>query len=121
MSVELSTRQVGPVRVIVVAGRIDHANALEFEERLAPHVGDCGDQPGMVRGVVFDLQGLAYVSSAGLRVLWAAARRSRERGGQIAVAALTPLVAEVFTVTRFDVYFQRFDAVDEAVTALTPG
>ena len=118
MSIDISTRMIGRVRVIAVAGRVDHLSAADFESGLAPLIDDYGGGPGQTPAIVFDLGAMSYISSAGLRVLWAAAKRAREREGKMAVAALTALVAEVFTVTRFDIYFGRFDTVDAAVAAM---
>lgn len=113
----LSSRQAGAVRVLGLAGRLDHAHAEAFRIALAPHLREC--MPGGV-SLVLDFSGVSYISSVGLRVLMLAAKQVGEQQGRIAVAALSPLVAEVFQVSHFDLVFQVFATVDEAAAALAP-
>jgi anti-anti-sigma factor len=69
--------------------------------------------------VVLDLSGLAYVSSAGLRCFMLAAKETRAAGGRIVLAALRPVVAEIFQISRFDMVFEIFPSVREALSALS--
>ena len=68
--------------------------------------------------LVLDFSQVPYISSVGLRVLMLASRRVNAQQGKLAMAALTPLVAEVFRISRFDMVLRVFDTVDAAVTAL---
>ncbi len=52
--------------------------------------------------LVLDFAGVDYISSVGLRVLMIAAKQTRGNGARIAVAALQPVVAEIFAISRFD-------------------
>ena len=54
----------------------------------------------------------------GLRVLMVAAKALRARGGRIAVAALQPVVAEIFDIARFGHVLEVFPTVDDALAAL---
>jgi anti-anti-sigma factor len=92
--------------------RIDYASAPAFEAQLLDAVGDA------TGAVVVDLGNAESISSIGLRALVLAAKRTRASGGAIAVAALRPLVREVFTISRFDAILPVFDEVSEAVAAL---
>ena len=114
---KLSSRQVGTVRVLGLAGRLDHAHAEAFRIALAPHLREC-----MAGGVplVLDFSGVPYISSVGLRVLMLAAKQVGEQQGRIVVAALSPLVAEVFQVSHFDLVFQIHGTTEAAVAALAP-
>jgi anti-sigma B factor antagonist/stage II sporulation protein AA (anti-sigma F factor antagonist) len=94
-----------------VSGRIDHANAEDFRAALAPVLDQCS--PSGCK-VILDLAALEYVSSAGLRVLMLAARRVKEQDGRLAVAALQPVVKEVFEITRFNLVLRVFDSVADA-------
>ena len=62
--------------------------------------------------------GVEYVSSVGLRVLMLAAKQVKAQNGRIAIAALTPLVSEVFQISRFDLVFSVFDTLDLALVTL---
>lgn len=114
---ELSERRAGRAVVLAPAGRIDMGTADQLRERLIPLVTASG-QSG--EPVVLDFSGVDYISSAGLRVLMLAAKEARTSGGKIAVAALQPLVNEIFQISRFDKVLPCHVGVDEAVAALTP-
>ena len=69
--------------------------------------------------VVLDLSGLEYVSSAGLRCFMLASRQAKSNRARIAVAALQPMVAEIFEISHFNLVFQVFPTVREALGALS--
>lgn len=112
---ELPSRLEGNVRVLSPTGRIDHAHADEFQAALTGYLAECraGGVP-----VVLDFAGVEYISSVGLRVLMLASRQVSAQDGCIAIAALTPLVREVFEISRFILVFRTFDSVAAAVAAL---
>ena len=112
---QLSYRQLGPVRVIAVQGRLDHTHAPGFESELLPQLQAC-DRTGMP--VVLDFSGVEYISSVGLRVLMLAAKQVKAQQGRIAIAALSPIVAEIFQVSHFDMVLRVFADIDAASTAL---
>ena len=95
MNVE--TSYSGSTAVAVVDGRIDSANAKDFDEELSAVI-DRG-----VSSLVVDCGGLNYISSAGLRVLLIAIRKTNEAGGGLALGlgpsvALTDRVGAIETV-----------------------
>ena len=65
-----------------------------------------------------DFAGVEYVSSVGLRVLMLAAKQVTAQNGRIVIAALTPVVSDVFQISRFDLIFSVFDTLDSALVAL---
>jgi len=77
-----------------LAGSLDTATAPELERALAPLL-DSG-----VRQLVFDLAGLKFVSSAGLRVFGMARKRLREGGGQVCFVHMQPQIEEVFEIIK---------------------
>lgn len=112
---ELTERMQGTVKVVAVAGRIDQGSSPLFQEKLAPWLAGCKADEAPV---VLDFSGVEYISSVGLRVLMLAAKQVKSQQGRIAIAALTPVVAEVFQVSRFNLVFAVHPDVDAAVTAL---
>lgn len=114
---ELSERRAGRVVVLAPAGRIDMGTADQLRERLIPMV-TAAAKAG--EAVVLDFSGVDYISSAGLRVLMLAAKEARASGGKIAVAALQPLVNEIFQISRFDKVLPCHAGLDEALAAVTP-
>ena len=69
--------------------------------------------------IVVDLSGLEYVSSAGLRCFMLAAKQAGTQGGKIVLAALRPVVAEIFQISRFDMVFELHPSVRAALAAVS--
>ena len=114
----IPTQIRGNARILSFAGRLDQDNCDRFREELEPHL-EASAQTG--QHIVFDLAGLEYVSSAGLRCFMLAARQAKSQKARIVVAALQPMVAEIFQISRFDLVLQVFPTVDEALAALAIG
>jgi anti-sigma B factor antagonist/stage II sporulation protein AA (anti-sigma F factor antagonist) len=109
---ELNLKHQGNVLVVAPQGRIDHASAESFSMALRPHLDEC-----KLEGtpLVLDFGKIEYISSVGLRALMLAARQVKTQNGKISIAALTPLVNEVFEISRFNMVYNVFLSVDEAV------
>ena len=71
-------------------------------------------------GVVLDLSGLEYISSAGLRCFMLGSREARAQNARVVVAALQPMVAEIFAISHFNLVFQVFPGVREALASVSP-
>lgn len=112
----LPHRNYGPARCVAPKGRLDHDNCEAFRADLAPHLEACmrDGQP-----LVLDLSGLEYVSSAGLRCLMLAAKEAGVRKGRVMVAAMQPVVAEIFHISRFNLVFEVFPTLREAFASIS--
>ncbi|MDX2218111.1 MAG: STAS domain-containing protein [Burkholderiales bacterium] len=111
----ISPKLSGRTRVLSVSGRLDQDNCEAFRTELAPYLEAALSEP---HHIVFDLSGLEYVSSAGLRCFMLAARQSRGPGSRIVVASLKAMVAEIFQISRFDMVLKVYPDVETAVAAL---
>jgi anti-sigma B factor antagonist/stage II sporulation protein AA (anti-sigma F factor antagonist) len=102
------------VVVAVPEGRVDHASAPRLESALDPMLDekDTG-------AIVLDFAGVHYISSVGLRVLMIAAKKMHAREAAIGVAALQPVVQEIFDISRFDHVVQVYPSVREALAAFS--
>ena len=103
--------------VLRPAGRIDHTSSPDFRTALAPYLDRCAAEQDRV---VLDLSGVEYISSAGLRVLMLAAKQARAQGGTAVVAALQPIVSEIFEISRFHLVLDVYPSTREALAALSP-
>jgi anti-sigma B factor antagonist len=112
---EVSSGNLGSTRVLQVRGRLDHAHARDFETALAPHLLACTPTGSPL---VLDFSGVVYISSVGLRVLLLAAKQVKAQQGQIALAALTPIVTEVFQVSHFNLVLSVYPDVAAAAAGL---
>ena len=117
-TMDVTERRVGKVIVVAPAGRIDMTSADNFRERLIPLITSAAAGG---ESVVLDFSGVDYISSAGLRVLMLAAKQAKSAGNKVAVAAMQPLVAEIFQISRFDKVLPCHAGVDEALAAVAPG
>jgi len=114
--VEFSSQRLADVVVAIPVGQIDHPNAGLLEQGLAP-ILDAADLP--MTGLVLDFSRVDYISSMGLRVLLMAAKQLRARNARIAVAALQPVVAEIFGIARFNHVLEVFPDVRAALGQLS--
>ena len=110
---EFTTQQIADVTVIQVKGRIDHKTAKDFENALKPHLDQC--IAGDFKRILMDMGDVEFMTSAGLRVLMIAARTCDKEKGEIAVAALQPLIKEIFKISRFDLILKVFPTVQSAL------
>ncbi len=85
--------QNGTALEIAVEGRLDTTTAPQLEEELARSMPDA-------ESLVLDFKDLAYISSAGLRVLLGAHKAMMNKGG-MKVTNVNDIVQEVFDVTGF--------------------
>jgi anti-sigma B factor antagonist len=115
--VDLSRLRLANVTVVAPTGQIDHPNAQRLQEALAPILDDLDANNG---SLLFDFEGVEYISSMGLRVLLMAAKRGRSRSGRVAVATLQPVVAEIFEIARFKHVLEVFPSVRAALQELSP-
>ena len=79
--------------VFAPCGRLDTTTATEFEAELTRALDG-------LTALVLDFRDVAYVSSAGLRVILKAQKRMAAKGGMKIVGA-NAMVMEVFEITGF--------------------
>ena len=79
---------------VELSGSLDTATAPELERGLMPLID------GKLRHLVFDLAGLKFITSAGLRVFGIARKRMQENGGQLAFVNMQPQIEEVFEIIK---------------------
>ena len=114
---QLSIRHFADVVVALPVGRIDHAAAGLLEAQLMPVLEQAAANHS---AAVLDFAGVEYISSVGLRVLMIAAKAMRAHERPIAIAALQPVVAEIFAISRFDKVLTVYPSVRMALQALSP-
>jgi anti-anti-sigma factor len=110
-TLELSDKRVDSAAVLTVTGRIDMTTSDAFTERVLAMVA--GGLP-----LVIDFSGVNYISSAGLRALMLASKQARSAGTGLAIAALQPVVLEIFQISRFDKLVPCLPTVDAALAAV---
>ena len=112
----VTSRRYGTAAVLRVSGRLDQDTCEAFRGDLMKEVEAAARAGG---GVVLDLSGLEYVSSAGLRCFMLASRQAKQHQMKIYVAALQPMVREIFEISHFNLVFQVFPTLREAMAAVS--
>lgn len=107
---EVKTRQYKRVDLVQVSGRVDSGTAPQFEAALQEIMSQDRFH------IVVDMQGLEYISSAGLRVLVAGLKQTRRwNRGDLRLASVPPRIQDVLKLAGLDVLFQTFDTAVDAV------
>ena len=100
------------IHVLRPPGRLDNVTSSGVE-REAIEVIETGG-----RLLLFDLDGLSYISSAGLRMTLAIAKRLDAVAGRLALCSPQPHVAEVFEISGVDGIIDIFASAQEAKAQL---
>ncbi|MBR6005377.1 MAG: STAS domain-containing protein [Clostridia bacterium] len=79
--------------IYAVSGRLDTTSAPELEKIIRTELEG-------ITELTFDLSGLDYISSAGLRILLTA-QKTMNAQGSMKVIGVNEIVAEIFDVTGF--------------------
>ncbi len=107
---EVKTRQLKRVDVVEVSGRVDSATAPRLEAALKGIM----DQSRF--HIVVDMQGLEYLSSAGLRVLVAGLKQARRwNRGDLRLANAPERIRSVLQLAGLDVIFSIYPNLVDAV------
>ena len=91
MTIEIKKNQ--EETVIELAGRLDTTTAPALDKTINEDIGE-------IKNLVLNLNGLEYISSAGLRVLLSAQKKMRNIGS-MKVTNVCEEVMEVFEMTGF--------------------
>jgi len=80
--------------VFTLSGRLDTVSAPKLQEVLIPELSN-------VKVVELNFTDLAYVSSAGLRVLLMGVKTATAKGSQQIISGVSPDIMEIFEMTGF--------------------
>lgn len=91
-------------------GELDAFTVSQFRQALAELASS--------KRLIIDMSGIPFVDSAGLGALIGGIRRTRELGGDVAVACDRPTLVRLLRTTGFDRIVSVTETVDEAMAAL---
>ena len=89
----ITKQQNGTNLTVLLGGRLDTSTAPQLDAELKGSLGG-------VKQLVLDMKDLAYLSSAGLRVILAA-QKTMNRQGKMIVRNVNETIMEIFDVTGF--------------------
>ncbi len=114
---DLNPTRQADVLIARPAGHIDQARADDFLAALRAALARCQSES---IALLVDFSAVDYISSVGLRALMLTAREAKAAGTGLALAALTPLVQEIFQISRFDLVVAVHPTLASALAALSP-
>lgn len=110
MSFTLRKDESGVV-VLGVDGQLIVGNRHELKQKILEAV-ESGE-----RKLLVDFSNTGYIDSSGLGVLVSLAKKLREEGGEMRLAALNPDLRTLFELTKLDTLFNITDSLDDALSS----
>lgn len=93
---EIAVSEAGEVKVLRIDGKLDTKTSPDAQALLTELI-----EQGATK-IVVNFDKLVYISSAGLRVLLAAAKQLKGNSGELRVCSLNEVVQEVFEISGFN-------------------
>ncbi|MCY4550237.1 MAG: STAS domain-containing protein [Defluviicoccus sp.] len=109
---DLTTERSENVVCVDVKGRIDGSTAVAFEEAVRNAFEESD------RAMIMDFRELAYISSAGLRVILLTAKSLQSQDAKLVLCSLSEQIREVFKISGFDKLLPIHEDREEARASL---
>jgi anti-anti-sigma factor len=109
---ETIKRKEKGVVIVAIKGRLDAGSSPDLEREIEKVMAEGENR------LILDLAELNYISSAGLRIILAGAKKLKAKQGGLSIASLQSMVKEVFEVSGFSSIIPTFDSPDQALNAL---
>lgn len=106
---EITTAARGDVTVVSVAGRIDTVAAPMLEQAIDHTI------EGGTRKILLDFSAVSYISSGGLRVLLATAKKMKNPGDRYGLCCLSADVHKIIRLAGFTSIFSIYPSEGEAL------
>ncbi len=106
---EISVKTTNDVKVLAFEGRLDTQTSPDTQMQLTQLI-EGGDKK-----ILVNLEKLDYISSAGLRVLLAAAKQLKTADGELRICSLNEVVKEIYDISGFTTIFKVFGSDSEAL------
>ncbi len=105
----ISVKTTNEVKVLAFEGRLNAQTSPDAQQQLTRLI-----EEGENRFLV-NFEKLDYISSAGLRVLLAAAKQLKEIDGELRICRLNEVVREVFEISGFTTILKVFGSESDAL------
>lgn len=106
---EITINETGGVSVLNFQGKLDTTTTPDAESQVNAIID------GGATKLLVNFSELDYISSTGLRLLLASAKKLKASGGSIRVCGCNPTVKEVFEISGFVTILGVFDSEKEAL------
>ena len=108
---QITVRDEGDTKVVDLNGKLD-TNTTPTAEGEINALLDAGASK-----LLINFEQLSYISSSGLRLLLATAKRLKGSGGDLKVCSLNEMATEVFEVSGFSAILNVFPNEQDALSA----
>lgn len=106
---EIERKDNGDVTILHANGYLDAHTAPEFEKALSTLIQEKRFK------IVVSLEGLQYISSAGLGVFMGFIEEVRQNDGDIKISEVSPRVFKVFDLLGFPSLYEFYDSKQAAI------
>jgi anti-sigma B factor antagonist len=107
-TLSIDTDNTKAVSVMSIKGRVDSETAPQFETALSKLLRDNKNK------IVLNLQGVEFLSSAGLRAMVKALKDAQGSGGNIHLASVSEPIEGLFLTVGMNQMFKMFATSEEA-------
>jgi anti-sigma B factor antagonist len=111
-TMKIESREYEGIRIFDLDGDFDSRTAGDVKEEVRKVIISGKNN------VIFNLENVMYIDSAGLGTLVSALKTAKEMGGNVWLAGLTAQVKMVIELTRLHQVFNVYDSVDKALEAM---
>ena len=106
---EINVRDEGDTKIVMLQGKLDTNTTPSAEAEINALLD------GGAANILINFEELSYISSSGLRLLLATAKRMKAAGGDLKVCSLNEMANEVFEVSGFSSILNVFASEQEAL------
>ncbi len=110
---KIEPRNIYDVLVVDMAGRLDTSTSGDASDQMVKIV------KGDSKQIVLNLDGLEYVSSAGLRVILLSAKLLQAGRGELKICHANGIVKDVLETSGFNSLLHIYDTEKDAVAAFS--
>jgi anti-sigma B factor antagonist len=108
---QVTNREQDGVAIVTITGEIDSKTAPDAQGILLPFVEQH-------HTIVMDLNGVSFMSSAGLRMMLLLYRHATAGNGKVAIVGLSDQIRDTMAATGFLGFFVVCGSIGEALTAV---
>lgn len=98
--------------IVSLRGRLDLTTAPDCEQKFREVVADH-------HGMVVDMDGVEYISSAGLKTFFQLARMVKDKNGRVCLVNVKDNVRTVMEISGLNRILEIKDSMDEAIAAIS--
>lgn len=113
MAIEMENKRFRDLLVVRLAGELDHHSVEEVRQE----INNILDK-GYIKHILFNLQELHFMDSAGLGMVLGRYKALSAMGGTLSICGAKPQVQKLFQLSGIDKIARMYETEDEALRAM---